>query len=100
MRNPRLQYTRAARARLLRLPLEPRLYVETHLENLALLAEATSPERLASVLTRDEEGFVTQVRGVRVHFVLNAVARTLLVHRLDPEPAYPWVPEEHRAGHE
>jgi hypothetical protein len=100
MSHPRLLYTRAARARLQRLPLELRLYVETHLENLALLAEAASPERLASVLTRDEEGFVTGVRGVQVHFVLNAAARTLLVHRLAQEPVYGWGPAASSAGHE
>jgi hypothetical protein len=100
MSHRRLRYTRAAWARLQRLPLELRLHVETHLENLAQLVEATSPERLALVLTRDEEGFVTGVRGVQVHFALNAVARTLLVHRLAQEPAYDWEPEANPAGHE
>ncbi len=100
MKNQRLLYTRAARTRLHGLSLDLRLHVETHLENLALLAAATSPERLSAVLTRTEEGFVTEVRGLRVHFVLNAVARTLLVYRLAQAPVYPWAPEEHRAGHE
>jgi len=77
-----------------------RLHVETHLENLALLAQATSPERLSSVLHRDEEGFVTVVVGVQVHFVLHAAGRTLLVHRLAQEPAYAWGPLESPAGHE
>ena len=100
MRNQRLLYTRAARTRLHGLPHELRLHVETHLENLALLAAATSPEQLSSVLTRTEEGFVTEVKGVQVHFVMNAVGRTLLVYRLLQEPGFNWVPEEHRAGHE
>ncbi len=77
-----LQYTRAARVRLQMLPVEARLYLETHLENLALLIEAVSPERLLQLLARDEEGFVTTVHGAQVHFVVNAAARTLLVHRI------------------
>lgn len=100
MRNQRLLYTRAARVRLQELPAELRLHVETHLENLALLAEATSTERLSSMLRRDEEGFVTVVRGLQVHFVLNAVARTLLVHRLVQAPAHAWEPAAHPPGHE
>jgi hypothetical protein len=78
-----LQYTRAARVRLQVLPAEARLYLETHLENLALLIESVSPERLLQLLARDEEGFVTSVQGTRVHFVVNAAARTLLVHRIE-----------------
>lgn len=81
-----LQYTRAAQRRLQVLPAEVRLHLETHLENLALLIEATSPERLLQLLARDEEGFVTSVQGARVHFVVNAAARTLLVHRLEMLP--------------
>jgi hypothetical protein len=100
MRNQRLLYTRAARTQLQKLPAELRLHVETHLENLALWVEATSPERLSSVLRRDEEGFVTVVRGVQVHFVMNALARTLLIHRLAQAPAYAWEPSERPAGHE
>ncbi len=96
MRNQRLLYTRAARARLQRLPLELRLYIETHLENVALLAETTSPERLAALFARDEEGFVTEVRGVQVHFVLSAAGRALLIHRLAQEPAET---RAHPAGH-
>ena len=99
MRHRRLLYTRAARARLQLLPAELRLHVETHLENLALLVEATSPERLALVLTRDEDGFVTGVRGVQVHFVLHTLARTVLVHRLAQESVYAWEPEANPAGH-
>ncbi len=78
-----LQYTRAARGRLRVLPAEVRLHLETHLENLALLIGATSPERLLQILTRDEEGFVTTVQEARVHFVVNAAALSLLVHRID-----------------
>ncbi len=81
-----LQYTRAARVRLRGLPAEVRLHLETHLENLALLIGATSPERLLQILTRDEEGFVTLVQGARVHFVVNAAARSLLVHRIELPP--------------
>jgi hypothetical protein len=86
MGNEQLQYTRAARTRLKVLPAEVRLHLETHLENLALLIGATSPEHLLQVLTRDEEGFVAAVAGARVHFVLNAAARTLLVHRIELPP--------------
>jgi len=100
MRNPRLLYTRAAQTRLQRLPLELRLHVETHLENLALLAEATLPERLSEVLTRTEDGFVSEVRGVRVYFVMNAVARTLLVYRLLLEPSHAWEASRSAVGHE
>jgi hypothetical protein len=86
MASEQLQYTRAARARLQALPAEVRLYLETHLENLALLVEATSPERLLQLLARNEEGFVASVQGTRVHFVVNAAARTLLVHRIELLP--------------
>jgi len=82
------------------MPAEVRLHVETHLENLALLVEDLSPERFAAVLRRDEEGFVTGVKGVQVHFVLNAVARSLLVHRIAQEPAYVWEASVGPAGHE
>jgi hypothetical protein len=63
-----------------------RLHLETHLENLALLVEATSPERLLQLLARQEEGFVTAVEGARVLFVVNAATRTLLVHRIELLP--------------
>jgi len=86
MGNEQLQYTRAAQRRLQALPAEARLHLETHLENLALLIEATPPERLLQVLARDEEGFVTSVQGMRVHFVVNAATRTVLVHRLELVP--------------
>ncbi len=78
--------------RLQSLPFDVRLHLETHLENLALLAEATSPERLSGMLERDEEGFLTSFRGVQVHFVVNAVARTMLVYRIDAPPAHAWEP--------
>jgi hypothetical protein len=101
MRNPRLLYTRAAKARLQALPLEVRLHLETHLENLALLVESSAPEHLAAVLTRDEEeGFITQVRGMQVRFVMNAVARTLLVHHIEPQPTYAWEPASDAARHQ
>lgn len=100
MRNQRLLYTRAARTRLHGLPHELRLHVETHLENVSLLAQATSPERLSAVLTRTEDGFITEVKGVQVHFVMNAVARTLLVYRLAYEPSFAWQSSESAAGHE
>jgi GTP cyclohydrolase FolE2 len=86
MGNEQLQYTRAAQRQLQALPAEVRLHLETHLENLALLIEATSPERLLQLLARDEEGFVTSVQGARVHFVVNAAARSVLVHRLEQLP--------------
>ncbi len=84
-------YTRSARVRLEALPLEVQLHLETHLENLALLAETTSPQLLSSVLTRDgEEGFITAVSGAQARFVLNAVAGILLVYRIEPRSAYAW----------
>jgi hypothetical protein len=86
MGQAQLQYTRAARKRLKALPAEVRLHLETHLENLALLIGATSPERLPQLLAREEEGFVTAMQGARVHFVVNAAARTLLVHRIELPP--------------
>ncbi|WP_224363719.1 hypothetical protein [Hyalangium versicolor] len=95
MRHPRLFYTRAARRRLQGLPAEVRLHLENHLENLALLVKASPPERLPQFLARVEEGFVTAVKGVRVLFVVDATARTLLIHRIEvlpgdrPEPAPP-----------
>jgi hypothetical protein len=86
MGKEQLQYTRAAQRRLNALPAEVLLHLETHLENLALLIGATSPERLLQLLARDEEGFVTSVQGARVHFVVNAAARTVLIHRLELLP--------------
>ncbi|WP_224248628.1 hypothetical protein [Hyalangium gracile] len=87
MRHPRLLYTRAASRRFQVLPPELRVHLETHLENLALLVRASSPERLPRLLAREEDGFVTAVRGMRVHFVVDATARTLLIHRLEaPTP--------------
>jgi len=86
MGNEQLQYTRAAQRRLQALPAEVQLHLETHLENLALLIAATPPERLLQLLTRDEEGFVTSVQEMRVHFVVNAATRTFLVHRLELVP--------------
>jgi hypothetical protein len=86
MGQEQLQYTRAVQKQLKALPAEARLHLETHLENLALLIGATSPERLLQLLARDEEGFVTSVQGARVHFVVNAAARTLFVHRLELSP--------------
>lgn len=86
MEHGQLQYTKAARARLKALHAEVRLHLETHLENLTLVIGATSPERLLQLMARDEEGFVTDVPGARVHFVVNAAARTLLVHRIELLP--------------
>lgn len=89
MRHPRILYTRAARRRLQALPPEVRLHVETHLENLVLLVRASPPAQLPQLLARGEEGeegFVTAVPGARVHYVIDAVARTLLIHRLEALP--------------
>jgi hypothetical protein len=87
MGTEQLQYTRAAQRRLQALPAELRLHLETHLENLSLLIEATPPERLLQLLVRDEEGFVTSMQGTQVHFVVNTATRTVLVHRLELLPA-------------
>lgn len=86
MGKDQLQYTRAAHRRLHALPAEVRLHLDTHLENLVLLIGSTSPKRLLQLLARDEEGFVTSVEGARVHFVVNAAARTVLIHRLELLP--------------
>jgi hypothetical protein len=86
MGREQLQYTQAAQRRLNALPAEVRLHVETHLENLALLIGATSPERLLQLLARDEEGFVTSVQGAQVHFVVHSTAHSVLVHRLELLP--------------
>lgn len=95
MGHEQLQYTRAAQRRLQMLPAEVRVHLETHLENLALLIGATSPGRLLELLARDEEGFVTSVEGAQVHFVVNAAACTVLVHRLELLPV-----NEHSAAAE
>lgn len=83
----RLHYTRAAKARISLLSVEVRVHLETHLENLALVLEAT-PDRLPTLLKRSEDGFVTTVQGVRVLFTVDTSARSLLVHRVEsfPEP--------------
>jgi hypothetical protein len=64
------------------LPAEVRVHLETHLENLALLMEAT-PERLTSLLERAEDGFVTTVQGARVLLSVDTSARTLLVYGVE-----------------
>ena len=87
MRQRRLLYTRAAKARLHRLSAQTRLHLETHLENLALLAEQLPPERLSLFLEREEEGFATTVEGVRVLFAVSAVTHALLIHRIQAEPS-------------
>jgi hypothetical protein len=81
----RLLYTRAAKVRIDMLPVEVRVHVETHLENLALLMEA-APERLPTMLVRGEEGFVTTVQGVRARFTVDTSARSLLVHCIESFP--------------
>ncbi|MFL5345264.1 MAG: hypothetical protein ACJ8AT_10745 [Hyalangium sp.] len=86
MRHRRLFYTRAAKARLHSLPAQVQLQLETHLENLSLLAERLPPERLPLFLTREEEGFATTAQGVRVHFAVTTATHALLIHRIDAEP--------------
>lgn len=93
MRHRRLLYTRAAKARLHRLPVQLRLHLETHLENLSLLAERLPPERLPLFLKREEEGFATTVEGVQVHFAVSTATHALLIHRIEAE-----LSEEHGAG--
>jgi hypothetical protein len=83
MASGRLFYTRAASTRLQMLPAEQRLHVETHLENLALLVGTSPPERLSHLLSREEEGFVAFIKGVRVLFVVDSTARTLLIHSIE-----------------
>lgn len=85
MSGERLLYTRAARVGLDMLPVELRMHLETHLENLTLLLEAT-PERLPEMLDRLDDGFVTAVQGVRVLFTLDTSARSILVHGLESSP--------------
>lgn len=85
MSRDRLLYTRAAKVRIDMLPVEVRVHLETHLENLALLMEAT-PERLPTMLERGEDGFITTVQGVRVLFTVDTSARSLLVHRVESFP--------------
>jgi hypothetical protein len=86
MRHRRLLYTRAARTRLHSLPAQVRLHLETHLENLALLAQQLPPERLPLFLAREEEGFATEVEGIRVYFTVDTAAHALFIHRLEGEP--------------
>jgi hypothetical protein len=86
MRHRRLLYTRAARTRLHTLPAQVRLHLETHLENLALLAQQLPPERLSLFLTRVEEGFATEVEGIRAYFTVDTAAHALFIHRLSGEP--------------
>lgn len=83
MSHERLTYTRAAKMRLQMLPAELRVHLETHLENLALLVEGIGPERLAQILAREEEGFVTDIPGVRVLFSVAPASRVLLIHRIE-----------------
>ena len=99
MRHRRLLYTRAAKARLHRLPPLAQLEVETHLENLALLAEKLPPERLPLFLAREEEGFSTHVEGVRVHFSVSTAARALLIHRIEAEAREPQEALEESGAH-
>jgi len=82
MAHDRLLYTRAAKVRLDQLPVEARVHLETHLENLSLFLEA-APDRLPGMLDRIEDGFVTTVQDVRVLFTVDTSARTLLVHRVE-----------------
>jgi hypothetical protein len=82
MAHERLHYTRAAKVRLELLPAEVRVHLETHLENLALLLEAT-PQLLPGIVERFEDCFVTGVQEVRALFTLDTSARTLLVHRVE-----------------
>lgn len=83
MARRRLFYTRSARTRLQMLPVELRLHVENHLENLALLVRSQQPEDLSHLLEREEEGFITWSKGVRVLFVVDSTARTLLIHAIE-----------------
>jgi hypothetical protein len=85
MSRDRLLYTRAAKVRIDMLPVEVRVHLETHLENLALLTEAT-PDRLPAMLERGEDGFFTAVQGVRVHLTVDTAARTILIHRIESFP--------------
>jgi hypothetical protein len=85
MSRVRLHYTRAATARISLLPVEVRMHLETHLENLALLLEAT-PERLPTLLERTGDEFVTTVQAVRVLFTVDTFSRSLLVHRVESFP--------------
>jgi hypothetical protein len=88
MSRDRLLYTRAAKVRIELLPVEVRVHLETHLENLALLMEAT-PEWLPSLLERIEDGFVTTVQGARVLFTVDTSARSLFVYRVESFPGGP-----------
>jgi GTP cyclohydrolase FolE2 len=83
MWHERILYSRAAKGRLRALPLEVQLDLETHLENLALVVESLPPERLPQLLSRNEEGFVTEVKGARVFFVVDTVGRAVLVYRIE-----------------
>jgi hypothetical protein len=85
MQQRRLFYTRAAKARLHMLPAQARLLLETHLENLALLAARLPPERLPLFVAREEDGFSTQVEGLRAHFAVSTAAHALLIHRIEAE---------------
>jgi mRNA-degrading endonuclease RelE of RelBE toxin-antitoxin system len=95
----RLFFSRRAERQLQRLPGEVRVHLETHLENLALMLGSTLPvSQVLSRLEREEDGFVTQVEGIRVSFALDAVLRVLLVHGLEQtEESAKGVPRIHGA---
>lgn len=85
MSSDRLFYTRAARVRISMLPVEIRVHLDLHLENLAIVIEAM-PERLPPMLERVEGGFATTVHGMRVLLTVDTGARSLFVHAVAPFP--------------
>jgi hypothetical protein len=61
------------------------MYLETHLENLAVLMGSAVPlSPVLERLERTEEGFVSTVHGIRVSFALDTFLRVLLVHAIEP----------------
>ncbi|MCP3139775.1 hypothetical protein [Pyxidicoccus xibeiensis] len=83
MRRSRIFIAQSAEFQLKRLPQDSRLHIETHLENLVLVLEQDAPEAVLARLPREDEGFTTNVGGVRIYFSVDTSLRALTVQRLE-----------------